>query len=129
MWECRTKLLYGSQAGRTRCHVLVRMIKDNVNLYDGRADAFLGCRKWHHVYTGERRGERQGQAVAGQRETIDQPDAESLVWVGGKSDVVRFGLAAERYDVSHAIHFCVLRSMRPEVGVVLSYRGKSPGGS
>ena len=84
MWECRTKLLHGSQAGLTRCHVLMRMIEDNVNLYDGRADAFLGCRKRHHVYTRKRRGERQGQAIAGQRETIDQPDANSLLWVGGK---------------------------------------------
>jgi hypothetical protein len=95
------------------------MIKDNVNLYDGRADAFLGCRKWHHVYTRKRRGERQGQAIAGQRQTIDQPDAESLLCVGGKNNVVRRGLATERHDVSHTIHFCVLRSMRPEVGVVL----------
>ena len=50
---------------------------------------------------------------------IDQPDADSLLWVGGKNDVVRLELAAERHDVSHTIHFCVLRSMRPQVGVVL----------
>ena len=73
MRKCPAKELHGSQDGRTPRHVLMRMVQDDVHFRDGRADAFLGCRERHHDHDGKRQGERQGQAIAGQRERIINP--------------------------------------------------------